>query len=473
MSYKTKLLVLFFAICTFCAYSQTQLPSVFGDNMVLQQNEQVAFWGKDVPHAEINIISTWGESAKATTNSAGFWETSIKTKKASFKTEELQIQGSETITLRNILIGEVWFCSGQSNMEMPLKGLRKSKVLNAEGYLQKSDNNHIRLFNNARTANVSPSFNVNGKWQESNRESALSFSAIGYIFGTRLFEKLNVPIGVIESSWGGTKIESWIPKGYLLKYDGIKFSDSLPKEQNKQKKPSFLYNAMIHPFKNFKVKGMLWYQGESNSGQPEPYYDYMTDLISSWRSQWENKNLPFYFVQIAPYNYTKFKKRIAFNANLIREAQLKVSRDIKNTAIVVTTDAGDCNDIHPSKKEIIAMRLANIALANQYNFKTTNFRSAILERTTIKDNKITLKFKFQKGDFFITQENIKGFTIASSNQKFHPAQVSFSKDKKSIILYSENVKKPVAVRYGFEDCFESNLKTKSGLPISIFRTDKW
>ncbi|MFQ3172963.1 MAG: sialate O-acetylesterase [Polaribacter sp.] len=206
------------------------------------------------------------------------------------------------------------------------------------------NNKNIRLFNNPRSASISPKFNVKGKWVESNEESANLFSAIGYVFGPKLFENLNVPIGIIESSWGGTRIECWIPSEDLIKYDNIKFSQTLPKEQNKQKKPTFLYNAMIHPFQDYKIKGILWCQGESNRMQPNTYKSYMKDLIDSWRNQWNNKKLPFYFVQIAPFNYFKNKKASNMGADLIREAQLKISQEIQNTGLVVTTDAGDCND---------------------------------------------------------------------------------------------------------------------------------
>jgi sialate O-acetylesterase len=247
----------------------------------------------------------------------------------------------------------------------------------------------------------------------------------------------------------------------------------LPKEQNKQKKPTALYNAMIHPFQDFKIKGILWYQGESNRVQPNAYRGFMKDLITSWRNQWKDKNLPFYFVQIAPFNYVKNKNTPEMSPNLIREAQLKISQQILNTGLVVTTDAGDCNDIHPSKKEIVAERLANWALAKQYNLKNLNYKSAVFKSMSVKNNQAEIIFKFYNKDFFVESENVKGFAIAGSNKVFYPAKLRFNKDKKSITLYSEKVKNPVAVRYGFEDCFESNLKTNSGLPISVFRTDNW
>ncbi|MFK8061145.1 MAG: sialate O-acetylesterase, partial [Polaribacter sp.] len=426
-------------LATVSLQAQTKLPSVFGDNMVLQQKEKVSIWGKDLPNTKINIRTSWGIESTTKSDANGFWKTKIKTKKASFNPESIKIEGSTTITLKDILIGEVWFCSGQSNMDMPMNGLGKSKVLNAEEYLKKAKNKNIRLFNNPRAVSVTPNFETGGKWELSNQLSAKRFSAIGYIFTLKLFENLNVPIGIIESSWGGTRIESWLPKEYLKKYRDIKILTQLPKSQKKQKKPSFLYNAMIHPFQDFKIKGFLWYQGESNRTNPKPYANYMKDLIDSWRTQWNDKNLPFYFVQIAPFNYVKFKRGKVNYDNYIREAQLKISKKIKKTGLVVTTDLGDCNDIHPSKKGLVAKRLVNWALAKEYNFKKISYKSGELKTFKIKNNQATLNFKFLNKDHFIKSQNIKGFTIAGADKVFYPAKVLFHKSGKQIILSNNTV----------------------------------
>ena len=263
--------IYFISLWTVTINAQIELPAFFGDNMVLQQNERVSIWGKDTPNTAITIVTSWGAKTNTVSNSEGLWTTIIKTKRGSFESQSISIKGSNTKEINNVLIGEVWFCSGQSNMEMPLKGLRKSLVSNADKYLKIAANKNIRLFNNARSASVFPSYDVNGKWEVSDVETAKQFSAIGFMFGIKLFKKLDVPIGVIESAWGGTKIESWIPKQVLLKYKNIKFANKLPIDLNKQKKPSFLYNAMIHPFQEFKIKGVLWYQGESNRSKPESY----------------------------------------------------------------------------------------------------------------------------------------------------------------------------------------------------------
>ena len=453
--------------------AQTKLPTIFGDNMVLQQKGKISIWGKDLPNSQINISTSWGAKSSTKVDENGIWKTKIKTNKASFNPEKITIKGSETITFKNVLIGEVWLCSGQSNMDMPMIGLGKSKVLNSDYYLNQSINKNIRLFNNPRAAALQPNFETGGKWVKSNRQSAKKFSAVGYMFAQQLFDKLKVPIGIIETACGGTRIESWLPKEYLIKYKDVKIPDKLHQDQKKQKKPSFLYNAMIYPFQDYKIKGILWYQGESNRTKPEPYFSLMTDLINSWRIQWKDRNLPFYFVQIAPYNYVKFKKGKLNNSNFIRDTQFKISQEIKNTGLVVTTDIGDCNDIHPSKKEEVSIRLANLALVNEYHHRNIFYKSPELKKIKIKGNKVKLQFNLSNKDYFISTSNIKGFSLAGSDKKFYSAKVKISKNKKELILSSKKITNPVAVRYGFDACFQGNLKTKSGLPIAVFRTDDW
>lgn len=466
-------LLFFFSIVFFSMAAQTEVPSVFGDNMVLQQSSEVSIWGKDYPNASITITCSWGYNTSTVTDESGIWQTSINTPKGSYTPFQLNIEGSSTINISNILIGEVWFCSGQSNMEMPMKGLGGSKVENAEKYVSESNNSTIRLFNNPMSASVLPSFKTQGVWAESNVESVKNFSAIGYMFASKLEEDLKVPIGIIESAWGGTKIEPWIPKTILQDYDEIRFSTELDQDQNKQKKPTFLYNSMVHPFKDFTVRGILWYQGESNRNDPDHYEKYLRDLIISWRSQWNDQDLPVYLVQIAPYAYEKHRKTPSINASLIREAQFNVTQNIKNTGLVVTTDAGDCQDIHPSKKEVVAQRLVNWALALQYSRSNINYRSPQFQTFTVDKDQIMVSFDFYNGDHFLKTPQSDGFYIAGSDKVFHPAQVALGENNRNLKLYSPKVSGPVAVRYGYEDCFISVPLTLSGLPVTPFRTDDW
>jgi sialate O-acetylesterase len=444
--------------------------------MILQQQENIAIWGTDEPGSIIELHTSWGVEKVVKTKANGKWQTTILTEKASFEKQEITIKGSLTIVLRNILIGEVWFCSGQSNMEMPMRGFKNAKVNNAEELISTSKNSYIRLFNTERSASLTLEDDVTGSWQEANMESVKKFSAVGYIFGRKLFEKLQIPIGIIESSWGGTRIECWLPKTSIEKYSELKVPNTLAKDQNKQKKPTLLYNAMIHPFKNYTIKGFLWYQGESNRFYPKPYKDYIHTLINSWRAQWRQKNLPFYSVQIAPYSYHEIRNAPIMNANLIREAQSLAATEISNTGVVITADVGKCDDIHPPEKRIISERLANWALAKQYNFKDIPYRSPEYKSMRIKKNKAILCFNFYGKDkenkTFDRNRDFKNFVIAGADKVFYPAKVELNKNQ-TLTIYSDKVKKPVAVRYGFVDCLEGSLFSKSGLPVSLFRTDTW
>ncbi|PQJ77119.1 sialate O-acetylesterase [Polaribacter glomeratus] len=471
-----RILKIFLLLISTSCFSQTKLPAFFGDNMVLQQQEQVAIWGQDNPGVSIEIKASWGEQSYTKTAEDGTWKATLKTNKASFDTHTLVINGSTNVTINNVLIGEVWFCSGQSNMEMPLKGFNKSVVNNSEAYLNAANNTSIRLFNNNKSASLLPQTNVNGVWEESTKVSAAEFSAIGYMFSKKILDNLNVPIGIIESSWGGTRIEPWIPKDSLLKYTDIKHPEVLPTERNKQKLPSLLYNAMIYPFQNYTVKGFLWYQGETSRNNPKPYKAYLHTLINSWRAQWGKEKLPFYVVQIAPYAYNKLRKTVLIYPDLIREAQLQTANEMINTGLVVTTDVGKCDDIHPPEKEIIANRLANWALANQYNISGIDYRSPEYKSMKTKSDKIILNFEFFSNNkehwFFDSNKTIKSFQIAGADKKFYPAKVKINKNQ-TLTIYSKEVVMPKAVRYGFEDCLEGSLFSISGLPVSSFRTDNW
>ncbi len=474
MKHSTFFLFVFlgFSVC----FSQTKMPSFFSNNMVLQQLDDVSIWGTDAPGSTIEIHTSWGVDESTLTDTNGKWQASIPTKKASFETQEITIQGSSTIVLSHILIGEVWFCSGQSNMEIPMRGFEKSPINDAEELISTSQNNHIRLFNTERSASLSLEEDVTGTWEEATPQSVQNFSAIGYIFGRKLFEKLQIPIGIIEASWGGTQIESWLPQKSIEKYVEIKIPDSLPKEQDQQKRPTLLYNAMIHPFKNYAIKGILWYQGESNRSNPKPYKDYMHTLVNSWRAQWEQNDLPFYFVQIAPYGYSEFRNTPVMYANLIREAQSLSAQEIPNTGVVITTDVGKCDDIHPPEKKIIANRLANWALAEQYGFKEIPYRSPEYKSMKVEKNKAIIAFRFYgKNKDNLTLDNkrtLRNFEIAGTDKKFHPAKVIINKNQ-TVTVFSPNVENPKAVRYGFVDCLEGSFFSAAGLPISPFRTDFW
>jgi len=468
---------IFVLTCSFC-FSQTKMASFFSNNMVLQQQENVPIWGTDTPGSTIEIHASWGDEKTTITDANGKWQTNILTKKASFESQEITVKGSSAIALKNVLIGEVWFCSGQSNMEMPMKGLKGAPINQGKELTNTSENPNIRLFNTPRTASLVEEVDVIGTWEEANPESVQNFSAVGYIFGKKLFDQLQIPIGIIEASWGGTPIECWLPKTSIQKYPKIIVPDTLSKIQEQQKRPTALYNAMIYPFGKYAIKGVLWYQGEGNRNNGAIYKNYMQTLISSWRDQWQQSTLPFYFVQIAPFDYNAKQKNKGggFGANLVRESQSFAARDIPNTGVVITTDVGKCDQIHPPEKNTIALRLANWALAQQYDIKNIAYRSPEYKSMKIKKNKAILSFNFygttKDNQILDSKRELKNFVIAGEDKIFHPAQVKMKKNK-TITVYSDEVKNPVAVRYGFEDCLEGSLFSNAGLPVSPFRTDDW
>lgn len=457
-------------------YGQVELPSFFADNMVLQQNDSVPIWGTDMPNTDIQITTNWNVDIFTKTDAKGNWKVKLKTPNASFKTYQLQVSGSTSITLENLLIGEVWFCSGQSNMEMPMKGLGKSPVNGSAEFIKDAENKFIRLFNTERAGSLKLEKNVEGSWEVADSTSVYYFSAIGYLFGKKLFNKLNVPIGIIESAWGGTGIEAWIPKDSLITYDNIVVPTNLAKEPNQRKKPTQIFNGMIHPFQDFSIKGFLWYQGESNRSNPESYKSYLHTLVNAWRTQWNNTELPFYIVQIAPYAYEQYRKTPATNAALIREAQLQASFEIKNSGLVVTSDVGHCSDIHPPNKEPIAERLSLWALAKQYGYSDVSHASPVLQKMRIEKNVATLSFKDKEYNSMVPVSSfgqpVNGFTIADKDRIFHPAVAMVNKDG-TVSISNKKITTPVAVRYGFEDCFEGTLFNSARLPVSPFRTDTW
>jgi len=473
-------IILLFLIGSSVCFSQTKMPAFFSNDMILQQQEKVSIWGTDAPNTTVEIETSWGEKSKTTTDASGNWSTKVPTIAASFQKHTITVKGTNSITLENVLIGEIWFCSGQSNMEMAMKDTNKKPVNNAEEFIRTSINSNIRLFNSERNTSLSLENDVIGKWEEANPESVTKFSAVGYLFGKTLFEKLQIPIGIIEASWGGTSIECWLPQKDIQEFPEIKIPTSLYKDQEKEKKPkpTLLYNAMVYPFKNFSIKGFLWYQGEANRGNAGFYKKYMQTLISSWRDQWQQNALPFYFVQIAPFDYNvKYKSKTAsFGANLVRESQIFAAQEIANTGVVVTTDVGKCNDIHPTEKYIVAKRLANWALANDYNNKDITYRSPEYKSINIKKSTAIIEFNFfgnkNENTKLDTKKELKDFVIAGEDKVFYPATVKINKDQ-TLTVYSDKVDKPVAVRYGFVDCLKGTLFSNSGLPISPFRTDDW
>lgn len=444
------------------AIADIRLPNIIGSHMVLQQKSNVKLWGWASPGEKIKIKLSWDATIYEvkTTNDAK-WLTEIKTPEAGGP-YSITLEGNNSILLEDILIGEVWVCGGQSNMEWSgTQNLQQSK-----DEAPNANNNKIRFFYVPKSTSLFPQDNVEAKWVVCSPEEMMKFSAIGYFFGKDLNEKLKMPIGLINSNWGGTPAETWTPE-YVIENSSIikKGAEELKPAQNWPHKTALAYNAMIYPLTNFSIAGAIWYQGESNTGTYYAYEPLFTGMIDAWRQQW-NKNFPFYFVQIAPFTYG-FKNVGA----LLRETQTKAANH-PNTGMVVITDLiPDTTNIHPTLKKEVSKRLSDLALNKTYGYTAIPCQSPIYTTHTIEKGKVKVEFSNAQNGLISKGSEISSFEIAGSDKVFLPAQAKI--EGNSVLVYNKSMKNPVAVRFAFNNTAIPNLFNKEGLPVNLFRTDNW
>ncbi|EJL60490.1 sialate O-acetylesterase [Flavobacterium sp. CF136] len=482
--------------------AQVKLPALVSDNMVLQQNAKVNLWGWASPNEKISIQLGWQNAPlEIVANSDGKWKVIVDTPQGSETAYSIKIDATNKIVLNNILIGEVWICSGQSNMFFPVgkeEGTWKTGVKNYEEEIVNANYPNIRLFTVLTNASPKPLDDVTGSWTACSPNTIKTFSAVAYFFGRDLYQKLKIPIGLISSSWGGTKAEAWTSQAVLegtpdflpileedaknekiyqekletyylnLKNERLANNNDLSKSLLKKPKKEanktsyVLYNAMLYPLINYTMKGVIWYQGESNSGQAYLYRTLFPAMVKNWRDDWKQGDFPFYYVQIAPYKGQTPE---------IREAQLLSLKKITNSGMVVTTDVGNANNIHPIDKQTVGHRLALIAFAKTYNEEKLIYSGPIYNHMKIKKERIQLFFDYAGSGFRKTGENLKEFEIAGEDKIFYPADAKI--DGKTIVVSSSKVKNPAAVRFAWKAVPEPNLFNAENLPASPFRTDDW
>lgn len=457
------ILLLFVFITT----AQTRLPALFSDNMVLQQQQLTSIWGMDNPGTKISVSGSWGKSAKTICDEKGYWKLKLQTPMAGGP-YNLQIKGTKEIIMKNILIGEVWFCSGQSNMEMPVKGYSNQPVIGSNEAILNSTNDKIRFLNTSRTVSLSKLYEVKGEWKEASPATTGNFSATAYFFARKIHSVLGVPVGIIQSAWGASAIESWMDAESLAAFKNKIIPDTIPVKEP-QRVPTIMYNSMLHPYIGYTIKGVLWYQGESNRDNANEYLSLFTSMIKSWREQWNQGDFPFYFVQIAPFEPGKV------NAAFLREAQFKTMQSVKNSGMAVTMDIGDQNIIHPSKKEEVGNRLAYWALAKDYHINGIAYSGPVYQKMEkVADNKILLTFDYCDEGLTSFGKPLTDFEIAGEDKIFYPAEAKINNDKKGTLLaWSNSVKDPVSVRYAFKNWAIGSLYNTQGLSASSFRTDDW
>lgn len=442
-----------------------RLPSIIGDHMVLQANSNVKIWGWAEPNKEVLIIPSWSQDTVRTKSTGDTkWLASIQTPAADNRTYTLTVQTQQRkIEVKDILVGQVWLCGGQSNMNYSAA----QGITDMQEELQKPMNPTIRLFTVTRNSSPWYQEECEGKWQECNAKSALWFSAVGYFFGKTLSEALSQPVGLINASWGGSPVETWTPASSMSKEPALK---GMWTKNRKSKSPynytiGSMYNAMIHPITNFALAGIVWYQGEANVGHTS-YADAFSLLIDSWRTRF-GRDLPFYFVQIAPYKY----KHPNSGAE-IREQQARVAASKDRTGMVVVSDlVENVGDIHPRRKQEVGRRLANWALAETYGKPGSKYRHATFASITVKGQKAIIAFNNAEGGIVSDGNPAEALEICDASMVFRPARAMIDQKDGSLIVWNDAVRKPVAVRYMFSNEGIGNLKDTAGLPVAPFRTD--
>jgi sialate O-acetylesterase len=452
-----------FLCLTTLTYSQLRLPALMSSGMVLQQKDTVKLWGWAHPGEWVYIKCGWKtqrDSVRA--DNGAKWIAKISTPSAGGPYDIVFSTGNSSKTLSDVLIGEVWVCSGQSNMEWNYH----HRLRQIKEELPVCYNPNIRFFHVPKMTSDFEQDDVHGTWEVCDSNTLKKFSAVGYFFGKRLNNQLNVPIGLINASWGGTPAEVWTPESCISQDKTLKdAAQKLRVFEWWPEKPGKTYNAMIAPLTKYNVAGAIWYQGESNTLTNSTYYPLMTTMIQAWRKAW-GKELAFNLVQIAPYKYEN--KNVGA---LLQEAQSKLLSNPKTGVIVITDLVENIRDIHPQNKRDVGIRLANWALSETYHIQGIPYRSPQFQNTSIKGSKIEITFSNCPNGLTNKGNNITGFYISGAKEQWYPAECEISGNK--ITLWNANVAKPQHVRYGFGNTIIGNVFSTEGLPVAPFRTDHW
>jgi sialate O-acetylesterase len=478
------------------ARAEVKPHALCSEGMVLQQKSEARVWGKADPREAVTV-SFRGQMARAVADDKGNWTVTLKAGEAGGPFE-MTIAGTNTITYKDVLVGEVWVCSGQSNMEWSVNGCDKS---DKDFAFSAPHNANLRMFQVAKTPTARPITETKGNWVESDPDPKVigNWTAVGYFFGRDLQEKLKVPVGLIQSAWGGTRAEAWTsPEAlaaspmYKAEIENFRKETEQPGGKVQANSPAALYNGMIHPIINYRIRGAIWYQGESNTGKAYAYRTLFPMMIQDWRQQWKEPDFPFYFVQLAPFTPIRKEPGPSTWAEL-REAQL-LTLKLPGTGMAVITDLGDEADIHPTPKRPVGERLALIARAKDYGEKV-EYSGPAYTGMKVEGSKAILSFDHVAGglvapEMVPTRERknkngqvlaawrvkdksegapLVGFTVCGKDQVFHPAKAEIA--GKTVVVTCEAVAEPVAVRYGWAEHPVCNLFNRAGLPASPFRTD--
>lgn len=487
------------------------IASIFSDNMVLQRDSIIPVWGTAKPGNSIKIQIA-GQTKAAIADANGNWQIRLDPIKVQSSLEMLVSDSENTVKFKNVAVGEVWIASGQSNMQWSLAASETSSrkgAANNQIDLAGASFPDIRLFFVNRSVADKPQPDCNGHWEICSPETVKKYSAVGYYFARDLHTTLKVPVGLIHSCWGGTQIESWIPQEILetdadfqpilkrykencenypiekekwgkqinqweiLAEEAKKNNNPVPAKPkepepwgpNHYRSPYKLFNAMISPLIPYRIRGAIWYQGESNVSRGYQYRKLFPAMISTWRKKWSQGDFPFYYVQLPPYKYPQ-----EYTAAELREAQL-LALKIPNTGMAVTMDIGEVNNIHPRIKEPVGKRLALWAFAKIYGFEDIVYSGPIYKNAIVQGGKIKINFDYTGSGLIVKGNCLTDFEIAGADRKYFVAKAEI--DGNSVIVYNPQVNQPEAVRYAWSNTAQPDLFNEEGLPASPFRTDDW
>lgn len=449
------------------------LPSsLISDNMVLQQQTEVRLWGKATPNTKIKVLASWDrKGSSCTADASGNWSISIQTPQGGDTPYSITLDDGDKTILSSILIGEVWLAGGQSNMEMPLKGFHNCPVKGSIETIADAVNHpQIRMFNVPRKLSDTSQDDIEGEWKVASSETAALFSAAAYHFALSLNRSLHVPIGIINCSVGGSKIEGWTRREIVQHYPDIDLTEEGIERTPDYLRPAVFYNAMLHPTIPYTLKGFIWYQGESNVACPD-YALRMKNMVAQWREERQQGELPFYYVELAPFRYQGHQQE---QGPRLREEQYKAQQLIPNSGMICTNDLVElyeANNVHPRNKELVGKRLSYMALNKSYNFKEIPCYGPEFKSMKIDGKQVRLTFDHCEMGFTRSQD-VEGFEIAGDDKVFYPAD-HIGLQHSLWVISSDKVSQPVAVRYCFKDYQPGNIGGAGELPMVPFRTDSW
>lgn len=468
--FKRLIFILFAVAFILPANAEIKLPAILGNGMVLQQNSKVMLWGKAAPCKTVKVRTSWdGRLSKTKSDDSGNWSLYVNTPVAGGP-YDIRISDGKELILNDILIGEVWLCSGQSNMEMPVKGFKGQPVEGShETIVAACKDRPIRMFTVERAFSRTECDDVKGVWKKHTPSSVADFSAAGYYFADFLQRNLDVPVGIINSSWSASHIEPWLSSESIKKLDWIDVETMYPDTiSSVYNVPGIMYNAMINPLTNCSIKGILWYQGESNILEPERYKKMFKIWAEQNRQLFRNDSLPVYFVEIAGYS---LPDNMPIQRAVFKEAQLELFKEMDNVGIALTTDIGDSLFIHPKYKREVGERLAYWALSQTYGIGGFDYCGPVLNGYDYADGKIVMSFDYADNGLVPEIEDLQGFEVLDGNGSLLPVKAQIVRGTNKVEISFDNISDPKEVRYCFKNYQKGNLMNNSGLPAAAFRID--